>query len=126
MVGVINEPASGNTLAVFAANAAKAGNTTAPATIGGGAIVANTNSNSTSSNSTSSSLAASSTATNIYGNPAPSSTSTPAASSTGSSTSSSGPAISTSKSGAVAIQAVRWSELLGMAVVIGGAALVMQ
>lgn len=119
MVGVINEPASGNTLAAFAANAAKAGNSTTPSTIGGGFIAANTNSNSTSATS-----AASGAPTSVYGNPVTSGTAAATASATWNT---SVPASSpTAKSGAVAMQAVRWSELLGMAVVIGGTALVMQ
>lgn len=122
MVGVINEPASGNTLAVFTANAAKVGNSTIPSTIGGGAIVANTDSNSTSTTSS----APSSTATDIYGNPITSSTGAPSSSSAPSSTSASASASATAKSSdAVSWQVVKWSELLDMAILMCGAALVM-
>jgi len=117
MVGVINEPQSGNTLTVFAANAAKAGNSTTPANIAGGVFAANTNSNSTSTGS-----ASSSTPTGVYGNPTTSAAATASSTSSNTSSTSSSP---TAISGAVAMQAVRWSELLGMAVVIGGAAIVM-
>ncbi len=122
MVGVINEPASGNTLAAFAANAAKVGFSTTPATIGGGAIVANTDSNSTSTTSP----AASSTASGIYGTPITSSNGTGAPSFTLSSTPTLASASPTAKSGAVALQAVKWIGLLGMAVLAGGAGLIMQ
>jgi hypothetical protein len=111
MVGVINEPTSGNTLAAFAANAAKVGNSTIPPTTGGGAIVANPDSNSTSATSS----PPSSTTTGIYGNPIPPSTSA-----------SSSPLATVTSSGAVNLQAVKWSELAGVAVLVGGAALVMQ
>jgi hypothetical protein len=120
MVGVINEPASGNTLAVFAANAAKTGNSTTPSTVGGGVVVANTKSNSTSTGS-----ASSSSPTYVYGHSGSSSASAPTASSVPSSVSSTPSPSTVSKSGAVAMQTVRWSELLGMAVLVGAAALAM-
>jgi len=122
MVGVINEPASGNTLAVFEANAAKTGNSTTPATVAGGAIVANTNSNS-SSNSTSSSWSGG--ATSVYGSHTTASTWATTASTAPSSPSASS-TLPTVHSGAVGMQAVRWSELLGMGVLVAGAALVMH
>lgn len=125
MVGVINEPASGNTLAVFAANAEKTGNSTTPATVGGGAIVANTNSNSSSSNSTSTSSSWSGGATSVYGSPTTASTWATTASTAPSSPSASS-TLPTVHSGAVGMQAVRWSELLGMGVLVAGAALVMH
>jgi hypothetical protein len=103
MVGVINEPTTNKTLAAFAAAAAKAGNSTSPSGVWGGVLTANT----AASNSSASS-SASATATNVYG------------------TSSSAPAPTAKTNGAVAMQAMRWSELLGMGVVIGGAALLTQ
>jgi hypothetical protein len=108
MVAVINEPASGNTLAAYAAKAKNVTATTNPQTVEGGVVVQI-------SNSTSASTSA-----------APPYTGATSTSSGSASTTSSGAIATISKAGAVSLQAVSWSELLGMGAIVGGAAILMQ
>lgn len=108
MVGVINEPATGNTLAAYAAKAKTVSASTNPSTVEGGVVVQDSNSTSASTSAASTSAGAAST-------------------SSGSATATTSRAVATiSKAGAVSLQAVSWSELFGMGAIIGGAAILLQ
>jgi plastocyanin len=127
MVGVINPPTSGQDIAGYAAKAKTVQDSTNPTTVSGGTLVAATNGTSSSSSGASvSSSAASSGASGAAGATTTASGSgTAAVSATGTATSAAASA-SASKAGAVSLRAVSMKELLGMGVVIGGAAVLMH
>jgi len=115
-VGVINPPNSTNTLDLFKANAADASGTTNPAAVNGGILVAAAGGTSANASASSGTAAtATGTAGSGYG--------TGYGAATGTSASA---AATTSASAGEALRVVRWSELLGMCVAIGGAAVLMQ
>lgn len=120
MVGVINEPTSGNTLAEYKASAAKAGNSTNPVRISGGVVAPNDSASSGTASGTA-------TGTPTGGSAASTSASGTAAAGTGSSTASSSSAsASASKSAAGSYRFVSWIELLGIGAVAAGAAVYLQ